>query len=884
MSREDLFFAAFLFLGIPVDSINSNKIFNYFSGLLIKIRSFYMRNFRFGIAIFLLSTSLTSSYAQQSQDTEPKLPKEIAEAYEAYDAQEYFYAIELLKDAYNEAKGRDQKAEVLFKTAEAYRMMNDYKNAENFYNKAAKVGYKDPVALLYKGDMLKSQGEYEEAIEVYQEYKKENPTDSRGDEAISATRKAIEWKNQPSQYQVDNMKDINSRDMDFSVMFGGDRRENDIIYFISSREESEGNDEDGWIGQSFMDIYSSQAERKSRRRRRGGDDQEEVSYADLKWSTPAPLDIDGVLNTDYHEGTATFDSRKKELYFTRCIKEENEKLGCGIYITEMVGQRWDEPKQVIIGSDTAANVGHPNLSPDDKFLYFVSDDFGSRGKHDIYMTTYDRRAKAWKQPTNLGPKVNTEGSEYYPIVHGDGYLYFSSNGHLGMGGLDVYRIKLGEDGMPVGEAENMKFPINSNYDDFHLIWAPGKDTKKGFVSSNREGGEGSDDIYAVYRTPLVFNLEGVVLSSKTKQPIPEATVRMDGSDGSSVSITADADGYYIFDDTKVKEDVNYKLTFEKKKFLSNTGDVSTIGFELNSFEFVPSANYFIKRLRLNKELDPIEEPIVLPNVFFDLGKWDLRPEAMSALDSVVVILENNPTIVIELRSHTDYRDSDERNNVLSQKRADTCTKYLASKGIDAARLVPRGMGETEPFKIPENYDGYGSEAFAAGDQLTERFIKRQSPEKQEIGNQINRRTDIKVLRDDYVPSEGLETPEGVDPRDILAQKKEEANTVKPGEIFVMTKRMSFGVIARQYKLNMRELKELNGGLRGVRPFIGMQLKVEKDGNYEEWDASHYLVKRRGQDLGDIADELDIDEDTLEELNPNLEEIGGVQPGLWVRIK
>lgn len=843
-----------------------------------------MRNHRLLIAIFLLAIITFPSTAQDAGDQDPKLPKELVKAYDAYKAQEYFYAIELLKDAYSEAKGREEKSKVLFLTAESYRMLNDYKNAETNYEKARKVGYEDPIAMLRKGDMLKAQGEYEEAITVYQDYKKENPTDAAADLAISSTRQAIEWKSKPSQYQVDNMKDLNSREMDFSVMYGGDRNETDVVYFVSSREESAGNDEDGWIGQSFMDIYVSNAERKGRRRRRGNEnDNEEVSYADLKWSTPVPLDEMGILNTEYHEGTATFDSRKKELYFTRCIKEDNEKLGCAIYITEMVGQDWKEPVPIIIGSDTSANVGHPSLSADDKFLYFVSDDFNTQGKHDIFVTSYDRRSKTWKEPKNLGPKVNSSESEYYPIIHGDGYLYFSSNGHGGMGGLDVFRVSIGEDGMPNGDIENMKFPINTNYDDFHLVWEPGTDTKKGFVSSNRSGGAGSDDIYAVYRTPLVFNIEGVALSSKTKLPIPEATVKLDGSDGSSFEVTADQDGYYIFDDTKVKENVNYKLSFEKKKFLSNTGDISTIGFELDAFEYVPSASYFIKRIKFNKELDPIEDPIVLPNVFFDLGKWDLRPEAMQALDSVIAILNNNPTIVIEMRSHTDYRDSDERNIKLSQKRADTTVSYIVSKGINPGRLVARGMGESDPFKIPAAYDGYGKGMFAESDVLTESFIKKQSPEKQEVVNQINRRTDFKVLRDDFVPADPV-VQEGVNVSELIKEKRADATAApEPGEIYILAKPESFGAIARRYKMNMADFKNLNGGLRGVRPFAGLQVKVEKDGNYEEWDATHYLVKRRGQDLKDIAKELDMDDETLEELNPEIEEIG-VQLGLWVRIK
>ena len=520
----------------------------------------------------------------------------------------------------------------------------------------------------------------------------------------------------------------------------------------------------------------------------------------------------------------------------------------------------------------------PALSPDDNILYFVSDEFNAKGGHDIFMTTFDRRAKAWKEPTNLGSKVNTDREEYYPFAGGDGYLYWASNGLPGMGGLDIFRIKLGEDGMPApdAEAENMQYPINTSYDDFGLIFQGDKDDV-GFLSSNRKGSK-NDDIYAVVKTPLVYELEGVVTSSKDGQPIPQATVKLDGSDGTSVVVNTDKDGYYIFDESKLADDVQYTLTFEKKKFLTNTANTTTIGVELSSFEYIPSVNKFLHKLKVNKALDPIEVPIVLPNVFFDLGKWDLRPEAMAALDSVVIILENNPTIVIELRSHTDYRDSDQRNIVLSQHRADTCVSYLVSKGIPADRMVAKGMGETEPFVIPEGYKGYGAGQLEEGKKLAETYIKTLAPEKQEVANQINRRTDFKVLRDDYVPAAAV----GVDPNDIIAEKNEEEDVTK-GEIYIIQGRESFGVVAKKNNINIVELKKLNGGLRGVRTFEGLQLKITPDGDYSDWDATHYQVQRRGESLKDIGKKIGVDDKVLEDMNPDVDK-REVPVGYWVKIK
>ena len=839
-----------------------------------------------GIFLLIFSISAFTSQAQNETDGEPeeKMDKDVQKAYDAYEAMKYSEAIELLKEAYTEVRGREDKAEVLYMTAESYRNINDYENAERYYERAIKVGYKEPEAILKRGDMFKAQGEYEEAIEVYQKYKEKAPSETKADEAIEYARKALEWEDKPTRYQVDIMPDINSRAADFSVTFGGDRRENDVIVFTSNREESEGNGEDEWMGQSFSDLFTSQAERKTRRRRRGNDEEEVLSYADLKWSTPVPIDEEGVVNTKHNDGTADFDSRKKELFFTRCLIEDNAKMDCGIYMTELVGQNWKEPERQIIGTDTFANVGHPCLGPDDKYLYFVSSDYNSNGGRDIFLTTYNRREDRWENPTNLGSKVNTSEDERFPYVHGDGYLYFTSNGHPGMGGWDVFKVKLGEDGLPAGEVKNMEAPINSSYDDFHLVWEPGGDTEKGFVSSNREDGGLDDNIYAVYRTPLVYNLEGVVASSKTGEPISGAEVTMESADGQSYKVIADEDGYYIFDDTKIVDGQTYNLTFSAPKYLSATGDASTIGYELSSFEYVPSAKYYIKRLKLNKKLDPIEEPIVLPNVFFDFNKAFLREESKAALDSVVMILNNNPNITIELRSHTDYRGSVADNEDLSQRRADSSVAYLIEKGIDSARLTARGMGESEPFTIDENYDDYGADVLEKDVTLSERYIKTLSPEKQEVANQINRRTDIKVLSEDYVPAGGAAQDQsaGVDAEDIIEQKRNEEP--EPGEIYIVEgRRESFGRIARKFNINMREFKTLNGGLRGVRPFPGLQLKVEPDGNYDEWDETHYQVQRRGMDWKDIAKKLDMDDDDLEDLNPEVDE-DMLQPGFWVRIK
>ncbi|MDX5324746.1 MAG: OmpA family protein [Bacteroidota bacterium] len=827
------------------------------------------------LAIMLVAKpvwSQTSEPTDSADASEEKLPKKIQEAYDAYEAKEYYDAIERLKDAFSKAESRKQKAEITFMIAESYRHIRDCRNAENQYKRAFKMKYGNE-AQYQMAQMLKCQGEYEEAIKEFQAYKQLEPNDERAEIGIESSKQALEWMQSPSRYQVNNMEDLNSKQHDYGVSYAGRMRSFDEIYFGSMREESTGKDLDGWTGEAFSDIYMSNAERKSEGRRgrgRGNDEPE----GDLKWSTPQPLDE--VVNTIDHEGVGVFDSRKKTYYFTRCIKQRNAQLGCSIWETKKQGQSWAAPELVVLAEDSTVSVGHPALSPDDEILYFVSDMEGTLGGMDIWMTTYNRRERKWNTPKNLGPRVNTAGNERYPFIHDDGTLYFASDGLPGMGGMDIFKVEMNEEGLPAGDAVNMQYPINTNADDFNLIFEDGA-AERGFLTSDRKGTRGGYDIWSVYLVPVKFTLEGILASSKDGKPIPQATVRLDGTDGTSVVVNTDENGRYFFDVDQLAEETNYKINFEKKKFLNGTADFTTVGVPFSAFEFVPSENYYLHTFNLDKKLDPIEVPIVLPNVFFDLAKWDLRPESMTALDSVVEILNNNPNITIELRSHTDYRDTDERNDKLSQKRADTCVQYLIYKGIDSDRLVAKGMGEHEPFTIPENYTGYGSKSFKAGTTLTERYIKTLPSSEQEVANQINRRTDFKVLRDDYVPKQKV----GEDGEVVEATDKP-AGAPK-AEFYTLEPRDNWVTISKKFDISIRDLKELNGGLRGVRPFVGLTLKVTPGADYTEFDATHYQLERGDGDFKDVAKKLDLDKKDLEDLNPDLTE-RDFKPGLYIRIK
>ena len=817
---------------------------------------------RISLTLIALVALSMSSFAQTEYS------KETRKANESFDANEYFFAIDLYKKAYSKVKNREERAEIVYRLGECYRLIADAKNAGAQYKRAIKMKYKDPIVMLRYADALKAQGEYEDAIVEYQNYKQKVPGDRRAEVGIESCKKAKEWLDNPSRYIVTNMKELNSKQNEFGAAYGGKMNSSDVMYFTSDREGANGNWEDGWTGLSFTDIFETHQERKKGRRGRG---KKKKGNEPAKWSTAVPIDV--LINTKHHEGPVCFDSRRKTMYFTRCMKEKNTKLGCSIYMTKKKGQSWSDPEAVVLVEDSST-VGHPSLSPDDKVLYFASDMPGSKGGKDIWMATFDRREKKWGNLKNLGSRINTDGDDMFPFAHDDGYLYFASNGHAGMGGMDIYRVKVLGQGQ-FGEVENMKAPINSNSDDFSIVFEKGA-AKKGFLTSNRKGSRGGDDLYSVYLTPLIFALQGVVTDSKTGKQVSGVTVRLDGSDGTSIVANTDKSGFYTFESNQLSENTFYKLNFEKKKYLTNTGDVTTVGVPMSAFELTDDG--YLHTLTLNKKLDPIIDPIVLPNVLFDLGKWDVKPEAKIALDTVVAILNNNPTIVIELRSHTDFRDDAVKNDTLSQRRARSCVNYLIEKGIVKDRLVAVGRGEREPFVIPKNYLGFGKDAFKVGTVLSERYIKGLATnDEREIAHQINRRTDFKVLRDDYVPKEQPKT--GDTPK---TGKEKPGKTITEGEIYVAKKGDSFGKVAKKYKISVRDLKLLNGGLRGVRIFEGLELKVTKGGDYTEYDSTHYQV-RRGDSYGKIAKKLKMKTKDLKDLNPDIKQ-KDFKPGMMLIIQ
>ncbi len=646
------------------------------------------------LAVFSLTVNAQKNYKQ--------------EADMAFNGFKYYKAIKMYKKAYTKESKKEVKSEILFQIAECYRNKHAGKQAAVWYNKAVKAKYENPIAIYHVANIYKEQGKYEEAIVQFNKYKAANPSDKRADAGIKSCELAKKWLDEPTRTVVNPMPLLNSEDYDFSPVFAD--KKNMEIYFTSTRQGSAGSGVSDITGMNFADIYRSKRDRKG------------------KWSEPVVLNE--TINSPTSEGSSCLNKKRNEIYFTRCEVKKDGVAGCGIMKAKKAGQKWGEPEYITIADDTM-KVRHPAISPDDKTLVFSANIEGGQGGIDLWYITYDKKAKTWSKPTNLGSEINTPGNEAFPYIRENGELYFSSNGHSGMGGLDIFKAT-STGANQWGGVENLQVPMNSEADDFGIVFEG--DKERGFFNTSREGGKGGDDIWEFYLPPMLFSLEGVVKDIESKAVLANAKVKLIGTDGSSAETTTDENGNFFFlengPDRYINPETSYSLVVEKQSYLVAKGKETTVGLEGSKKFFHEYA------------LQPFKDVVIkLPLIEYKTAKWDLQPQYKDSLNFLYDIMTENPTLIIELRSHTDHRGSTAANQKLSQKRAQSCVDYLVKeKGIHPDRIKAKGMGENEPIK------GMG------GVVLTEKFIKSlKTKEEQDAALQRNRRTDFKVIGDDFVP-------------------------------------------------------------------------------------------------------------------------------------
>lgn len=624
-----------------------------------------------------------------------------------YENGEYFAASEIYRKnngKISTSKQRKLKAAVNFKLAECYYNTNNHVKAVRSYTSAIRYRHPDSIAYLHLAKSQLATGKLKDARKNFEIYLESYPDSYEAQQGILSVDSAKVLAEKFTRYQVSLAKEFNSRkNSDFSPVFMGADAES--IVFTSNRTKSKNKKINNPItGVPNNDIYTA--------RKNNSGEWEEVEL------------IEGVLNTDDDEGVVSLSSDGKTMYFTRCLP--NMPAG-QIYQSSRSGGEWTEPTLIQLFADTTITVGHPAISPDGSKLYFVSDADGGHGGKDIWVATNE--GGSWTVLENLGPKINTSGNEMFPYVRQDGALFFSSDGHEGFGGLDIYMAV--KDSAGAWVVENMYTPINSAGDDFGITF--NSDNSMGYFSSSRGQRKPIDKIYRFELPALVYAIEGRVFDDKG-DALGETTIRLVGDNGDNVKMRTKKDGTYR---------INLALNTKYVMLASHRGYLNS-SHQFNTNDLIDS-----KLFENDFTLTSLSRPVKMDNIFYEFGKWTLTADSEVGLQGLIKILTDNPNIAIELSAHTDMVGNDASNQELSQKRAQSVVDYLIKAGIDKGRLTPKGYGETKPVVVSEELAEQYKSFLRKDDVLTPEFIEALTAEQQEICNQINRRTEFKVTKTTY---------------------------------------------------------------------------------------------------------------------------------------
>ena len=637
---------------------------------------------------------------------------------------EYFDASTQYRKAYSQtpSKERTLRGQRALKLAECYRRINYTQKAIAAYNNAVRYKQTDSLTDLHLAQQLMKNANYKEAAKYFQaaidsfsikNAQVSSPHAQLAKTGLASARKAQQWKDEGSAYTVKRENFFNSRRSDYSPMLGGE--DNDILYFTSTRNQAKGDEFSGITGIKNADIFYSQKDDKG------------------KWQRPEVIDTE--LNSNDDEGACCFTPDGRTMYLTVCKTDPSYPRYATIATSNRSDAAWSKATELKLTRDTLSAYAHPAVSPDGEWLYFVSNMPGGKGGYDIWRVRLTTSGVGGVE--NLGAPINTPGDEMFPTFRPNGDLYFSSNGHEGMGGLDIYfvegeKLKMNAEELATTRLsiEHPGYPLNSPGDDFGMTFEGM--LNKGYFCSNRGDGKGWDHLYSFYNPEIVQTVKGWVYEQDGYE-LPEGLVYMVGNDGTNLKLSVKGDGSFT---QVIKPGVDYVFLGTCKGFLNHQEHLRVEPVE-ESQEYV-----------LQFPLASITAPVLIENIHYDFDKASLRPESTEALDKLVQLLNENPNVTIELSAHCDYKGSAEYNKRLAQRRAESVVKYLTEHGIAADRLTPVGYGKEKPKtirrKLTERYP-----FLKENDVLTEDFIKTLTEEQQEQCNQLNRRTEFIVLRTTY---------------------------------------------------------------------------------------------------------------------------------------
>ncbi len=627
--------------------------------------------------------------------------RRLEKAQQFYNAGEYTKALKLYIKLFNKASSRQEQGELAFKIGLIARKLNNPQLEYSWFRAAYFYKYQNPLVYLYLADAYKMRGAYQAAEDLYKKYKQLVPNDPRADLGIESCELAQKWMNKPTRFSVQFVPRINSRYDDFAPALGSDTT---VMYFTSCRPSSKGKKINPSTGTNFADIY--------------------VSFEDKKgvWSVPKP--IKGDVNTEQDEGSCYISPDGTTMYYTRCVSKKDANIGCKIFVAQYQNGQWVTTKELHFFSDSSVSVGQPYLTDDQLTIYFVvRNNPQNIGGSDIWYATRPSKLANWGPPMHLGPEINTKEDELFPSVDHQGNLYFASRGHITMGGFDIFKATKLKNGH--WKVTNMKYPINSYGDDFRITFIS---DSKGYLSSNRFYRNG-DDIFYFWQKPIKILLAGSIINDKTKIGVEYATVTIEGSNGRQYQVTTDYDGNFKI---QVAPNTDYFIIAEKEGFLKGKTSFTTRNIKNDT------------TLHIQLFIQPYNQIVKIPDIRYFFNDTTLRPESKVALDKLIDLLKLNPDIKIEIMAHTDYRGSTQYNLRLSQGRANSVVDYLVKHGISKDRLVAKGYGESKPFVVDkETAKKYPF--LKVGQVLSQQFIESLPKDEQEICNELNRRTEFRVI-------------------------------------------------------------------------------------------------------------------------------------------
>ena len=656
---------------------------------------------------------------------------------QSYAIGEYYAASIYYKKSYARCKPKERakRAVRAFKMGECYRRIGYTQKAIAAYQNAVRYDTEDSTVFLNMARQQLKAGQYKPAEQNFRKFLEFNPGSELARSGLISCELGPQWKAKPNQYKIRKEAIFNSRRSDYSPMLVGD--DSDQLVLSSTRRDATGDDISGVTGQKFGDLFFS------RKNEQG------------KWQ---PVEkIESEVNTAYDEGASCLSPDGRTMYFTRCSSDPDYPRYAEIWQSQRSDASWSKPTKCMISRDTLTTFAHPAVSPDGQWLYFVSDSPGGEGGLDIWRTRILQNGFGGME--NLGRPINTAGDEMFPSFRPNGDLYFSSDGHPGMGGLDILIAHF--DSIRGIIVENQQSPLNSPADEYGMTFDGVHN--RGYYCSSRGDGKGWEHIFSFECPEILQTVTGWVYE-KDGYELPEALVYMVGNDGTNLKLSVKGDGSFT---QVLKPGVDYVLLGTCKGYLNVKNEIRVEDAE-ESHEYT-----------LQFPLPPINVPVLIDNIFYEFDRADLTPESTEALDQLVAMMNENPNITIELSAHCDYRGNDEYNQRLSQRRAESVVRYLIQHGVARDRMTAVGYGESRPKVITKKL----AETLPKGetpvevhetDTLTEAYILAfKDKDAQEVLNALNRRTEFRVLRTTYGTTLNEYKPEEEEQK-AAAKRREDA--------------------------------------------------------------------------------------------------------------